>query len=63
MIVNYKILWLMADFGELGTAEVDGREGKDDTLLSKRTRPPVLTEKRGCDGKPSVTPSSRRDAD
>src|SRR6266516_363827 len=55
--------WLMADFGEAGTAEVDGRGRRDDTLLSRRTRPTVLTEKRGRDGKQSVDPSSPRDAD
>src|SRR6266516_5841946 len=54
---------LMADFGEAGTAEVDGRGRRDDTLLSRRTRPTVLTEKRGRDGKQSVAPSSPRDAD
>jgi len=56
-------IWLMADFGEAGTAEVDGRGRRDDTLLSRRTRPTVLTEKRGRDGKQSVAPSSPRDAD
>ena len=39
-----------------------GEGRKDDTLLFRRTRPTVLTEKRGHNGKQSVVPSSRRDA-
>ena len=46
-----------------GMDEVDGRGRRDDTLLSRRTRQTVLTEKRGRDGKQSVAPASRRDAD
>jgi hypothetical protein len=49
---------LMADFGGSGIDEIDGRGRRDDTLLSKSTRPTVPTEKRGRDGKQSVAPSS-----
>ncbi len=53
----------MADFGEAEMVEFEGRGKRDDTLLSRRTRPTVLTKKRDRNGKPSLAPASRRDAD
>ncbi len=58
IIVNFGIVWLMADFGESGKDEIDGRERRDDKLLSRRTRQTVLREKRGRDGRESLTPPS-----
>jgi hypothetical protein len=43
--VNPNTIQLMANFGESGTDEIDGRGRRDDTLLSRRTRQTVLSEK------------------
>jgi hypothetical protein len=40
--VNFGIKRLMADFGESGMAEIDGKGRRDDTLLSRRTRQTIL---------------------